>query len=358
MDKYIGQSGMTLLAPTTLLLSLLITALLVCNKSLLGIYAIQSETLTAHGAQRTAQNHLTQLSATLLNTSDEGFLLSSHQRILSQESITLNDVGLPIFTLSGKASVHTISRSVVESVIKFPLLLNVPPAAFSVASALPPSSKFELALPQSPADSGRAFSLWSKNGVPATGDRHISCLHDHFNDGKCKQRRISSNAQQGDDFYVFDRNFPSDLIIFLFGVDTIALHLVEAYSAKIITHCHQLNEESVGLYVIESDCLISTKSIIGTPTTPVLLISKNANIDFKPHAQFNGLFVALCVDSAVSYDITMHPSAFINGALMTDCKLSGSSHIRVSFNRPLLSALQQTPRLQQLHRIPGSWRDF
>ncbi|NMH58954.1 hypothetical protein [Alteromonas ponticola] len=358
MDKQLNQKGMTLLGPVTLLLSLVITALLLCNKMLLSAYAIKTVSLFADKTEDLAHNRLNRLRAALLNTENTIAIVADGQRVIGEQRVEINDMSLPLLSLEGQARMHNSERTIVESVIKSPLLLNIPSSPLSISTFLPRDAKIELALPEPLVASGKFFSLWSAKSVSTETNQQVSCIWDDFIQGECQLWPLSSSAHPGNDFFIADTQFPSDLIRFLFGVETASLGLIENYSATLIENCHALNEGSSGLFVVSTDCTVAALSEVGTVTNPVLVIAKNNTLKLGSDVVFHGLYVGLCLDSAISYDIIMHSSAFIDGALMTNCAVSSQSSIRVSYNPSLLTALQGIAKLQQLHRIPGSWRDF
>ncbi|MCW8092918.1 hypothetical protein [Alteromonas sp. ASW11-130] len=358
MDEQAFNKGMAMLAPVTLLLSLVVTALLICNNTLLTVYAMKTETHFAERAQRDAQSRIEHLKATLLNADATPPPLLSGQTIHAEQKIDINGLELPTYTLSAHTTIHRSERTITEAVIKAPILLNLPTAPLSVLGSIPRQTIFELGIPDKFVDLNSYFSLWSR-GVPAITAKHqVSCRASHFNNGECLLRVLSSSQSYGPDFYIGDTDFPSDLILFLFGLQSKFLDALSQYSAESISTCKELNEESSGMYIIDSDCTFPVKKVIGTPTAPVLLISINSNVQLEPDVKFFGLLVSLCIDSALSYDIKMHASASIFGALMANCTISKHSYIRVRFSQSILNALRDNSKMQRLYRIPGSWRDF
>ncbi len=352
------SQGMTLLAPVTLLLSLVISALFITSKTLQTVYAVNTESQYAEKAHLQAQTQIHQLSATLLQPEKSFSPLPSGQTLHSNQQVAINGTDVSIFTVSGQAQVQYIKQVITESLIKAPLLLNMPPAPFSVSSSLYRQTRLELGIPEVLVNTGSYISLWSQLPTPENASHQVSCLVKIMQTGNCLQNPLYSNKHKGADFFDDDSAFPDDIVEFLFGVERHSLALLESYAAQTISDCDSANLKAGGFYILNTDCTLSANTAIGTPTSPVLLITKNANFTFKSDSALHGMLIALCFDSALRYDIKMHSNAYIEGALMTDCDISRQSHIRVNFSPAILEMLRKAPYLQRLQRIPGSWSDF
>ncbi len=347
-----------MLAPITLLLSLVISALFITSKTLQTVYSVNSDSRTAEKVHLQAQSQVHQLHATLLDHEKSVSALPNGQRLRLKQQATINGTAVSIFTVSGQAQMHNHRQVITESLIKAPLLLNMPPAPFSAASNLAKQIRLELGIPEMVVDTGTYLSLWSRLPTNANASHQVSCLVRNMKAGGCFQKPLSSTTHKGADFYDDDSNFPDDLISFLFGIESHSLDLLEKYAAQAISDCENTGSEDGGFYILNADCTLPANMTIGTPTSPVLLISNNANLIFKSDTAFYGMLIALCVDSAQSYDIKMHSNAYIEGAMMTDCAISHQSHIRVKFSPTILATLREMPFLQRVQRIPGTWRDF
>jgi len=105
---------------------------------------------------------------------------------------------------------------------------------------------------------------------------------------------------------VQDPDFPCDLFQFYFGVPKESYEIVKGY-AKILTDCSTLDENSTGIYWISGpQCLINSNVEVGSPLTPVMIISAATETRLNGGAKIYGI---LYISDAETRVPTWYPTA-------------------------------------------------
>jgi len=119
---------------------------------------------------------------------------------------------------------------------------------------------------------------------------------------------------------VQDADFPCDLFQFYFAVPRTSYEIVKGYS-QIITDCDSLGPNSFGIYwVTGSECRINSNTQVGSPQSPVMLISAATLTKLNGGATIYGtLFVTDVEDSGAKLQSngtnTIYGSAIVDGLL-------------------------------------------
>ena len=159
---------------------------------------------------------------------------------------------------------------------------------------------------------------------------------------------------QGIDIVV-DDGFPCDLFKFYFGVPKASYTLIKS-TATVLSDCSSLGPGTSGLiWIIGSTCDILANTVIGSPRTPVVLISAASNTMLAGGAVIFGvLYIFDGEDPDAELDARGNNT--IHGAAIVDATMgSYTGTFQVVYSAAVLASLEGT---NGLGAVNGGWRDF
>jgi len=154
---------------------------------------------------------------------------------------------------------------------------------------------------------------------------------------------------------VADPNFPCDLFDFYFGVPKTSYEIVKSY-AKILSNCDSLGPNSTGIYWISgSECRINSNTQVGSPQTPVLLVSAATETRFNGGATFYGiLYISDTEKPNAALDVNGNNTIY--GQVIVDATLSSyTGTFQVVYNE---TAVGRAAGGGGLGTVIGGWSDF
>jgi hypothetical protein len=154
---------------------------------------------------------------------------------------------------------------------------------------------------------------------------------------------------------VEDANFPCDLFAAYFGVPDSQYHQIKN-TAKILPDCSTLGPQSNGvIWISGPSCTINSNTQIGSPDSPVVLITSATTTTFNGGTTvFGVLYIFDGEDSSAVVEST--GSIVIYGAVIVDAvidQLAGT--FQVVYND---AVLVRAAGIAGLGSVNGGWRDF
>lgn len=154
---------------------------------------------------------------------------------------------------------------------------------------------------------------------------------------------------------VEDLNFPCDLFAAYFGVPANQYQQIKN-TAKILPDCSTLGPQSNGvIWISGPSCTINANTQIGSPNSPVVLITSATTTTFNGGTKvFGVLYIFDGEDSTAVLNST--GSIVIYGAVIVDAvidRLSGT--FQVVYNDAVLT---RAAGVGGLGPVNGGWRDF
>ncbi len=154
---------------------------------------------------------------------------------------------------------------------------------------------------------------------------------------------------------VADPDFPCDLFDFYFGVPKTSYEIVKSY-AKVLNNCDSLGPNSTGIYWISgSECRINSNTQVGSPLTPVLLVSAAAQTRMNGGATFYGiLYISDAENPGAALDVNGNNTVY--GQVIVDAQLSSyTGTFQVVYNE---NAVGRAAGGGGLGTVIGGWSDF
>jgi hypothetical protein len=160
---------------------------------------------------------------------------------------------------------------------------------------------------------------------------------------------------------IADIDFPCDLFQFYFGVSRANYETVKGYS-KIITSCAPLvalGKNANGIYWVSGeDCTFGASDIIGSPETPVLLITAATTTKFGGGATIFGSVFATDVEKE-NAEIVLNGTGAIYGALIVESGFSSSNSSGATFDIVWNENISKKAGTSGgLGNVLGGWSDF
>jgi len=270
--------------------------------------------------------------------------------------------------------------TIAKPVANFKNLAGKPVVPLTAKTTFPPTGNAELVPNPNAGGIGVPVSVWANNnascgsGVAAVGSGSWSTceLHEWYGvddiplDVACDQPSCSctqneaisysagATTYQGIDI-VADPNFPCDVFEFYFNVPK-SQYLVVKNSATVLSDCSSLDANSTGVFWISGDaCHINTNTIIGSPESPIVLISAATLTKLNGGAVIYGvLYVFDGEDAGATLD--SNGSNTIYGAVIVDATMGNYNG---TFQVVYASAvLTNAAGISGLGTVSGGWRDF
>jgi len=154
---------------------------------------------------------------------------------------------------------------------------------------------------------------------------------------------------------VADADFPCDLFDFYFGVPKTSYEIVKSY-AKVLSNCDSLGPNSTGIYWISgSECRINSNTQVGSPQTPVLVVSAAAQTRMNGGATFYGiLYISDTEVPGAELDVNGNNTVY--GQVIVDAALSSyTGTFQVVYNE---TAVGRAAGGGGLGTVIGGWSDF
>jgi hypothetical protein len=154
---------------------------------------------------------------------------------------------------------------------------------------------------------------------------------------------------------VDDPDFPCDLFNFYFGIPRANYEIVKGYS-QVLSDCSTLGPNSTGIFWISGEeCRINSNTQVGSPATPVLLISAAAETRLNGGAVIYGVFYVSDTEepNAALYS---NGTNTIYGQTIVDASLgSYTGTFQVVYNENAISRAAGTGGLGS---VIGGWADI
>ncbi|MBU2979098.1 hypothetical protein [Alteromonas sp. C1M14] len=304
-----------------------------------------------------AQRNLAEYSARLVHSPSWSIGLpsdlASSLSNVAHETIEGVEVDVATVTMKHTTGLFTVIHQ--QDIVRFPLLLNVPPAALILADGLIDDATFTLYLPPSTAHPTYSYSVWANQPLDMTVENRITCASLTIDESSCLASILSQTPWKNSDIKDADSHLPLDILNYLFGthIDEISYDTLKEITWQRATSCAAIDPNARFLWV-EGSCQLSASDAIGSSDEPVILIVENGHILLQDEAKIYGLVVSLQADSLFSYQVVTHDNSLIEGSLILNHQATSNSEIRIKYHYPLLMKLQQMPQLQQLALVPGS----
>jgi hypothetical protein len=164
----------------------------------------------------------------------------------------------------------------------------------------------------------------------------------------------ANTTYQGIDI-IADPAFPCDLFQFYFGVPRAQYQIIKN-SATLLTDCSSLDEFSSGLYWVSgSNCTINANSTIGSPRTPVIIISAATTTKLNGGAKIFGVLYVFDGEDA-SATLNAIGTNTVYGAAIVDATMGQyQGTFQVVYAKGVLANAQGA---NGLGAVNGGWRDF
>ncbi len=239
-------------------------------------------------------------------------------------------------------------------IVRYPLLMSLPPAPLLLTATLDASAGFLLFLPSSVKHPLHQLSVWSAVTVDMTSNR-FSCTVESADTNACKAAPLSYESQKNSDIHDGDPTLALPLPDYLFAtsVDGSELSDYQQLAGYQGSDCTTLPAEVTFMW-ITGNCIVPANQHLGTSEKPVLIIIDNGHLELSGDTVITGLVVSLTHDSGFSRKLRMNGNARVTGGVIANHAATPDSFIVVQYHYPVLRKLQNALHLQQLAIVPGS----
>jgi len=154
---------------------------------------------------------------------------------------------------------------------------------------------------------------------------------------------------------VADPNFPCDLFSFYFGVPKTSYEIVKGYS-QVLSDCSTLGPNSTGIYWISGpECRINSNTVVGSPQTPVMLISAATETRFNGGAKIYGIVYISDAENPAAA-LYSNGNNTVYGQVIVDATLgSYTGTFQVVYNENIVA---KASGQGGLGGVIGGWADF
>lgn len=239
-------------------------------------------------------------------------------------------------------------------IVRFPLLMSLPPAPLLLTTTLDHHAGFSLFLPPSGKHPTHLMSVWSAATVDMASNR-VTCTLESTDTDACKASPLSYESMKAGDIHDIDLTLALPLTDYLFAssADGSELSDYQQLADYQGSDCTSL-PAGVAFMWISGNCVIPANQIIGSNEKPVLLIVDNGHLELSGDTVITGLVVSLTHDSSFSRRLRMSGNARVTGSVIANHASSPDSFMVVQYHYPVLRKLQNSLHLQQLAIVPGS----
>lgn len=242
-----------------------------------------------------------------------------------------------------------------QSLVRFPLLINLPPAPLLIHDSLHALAEFHLYVPPSGAHPLWSLAVWSNSEINLQSAPRFTCTELTIHAHMCEVNAISYGTVKKSDIKDKDNALPANASHYLFASDIDKSTLTEFKSIAWTqtNSCHSLPVATPFIW-IDGDCEIPSSTSIGSPSSPVLMIVQNGDLQLHANARIYGLVLSIREHTMVTQRVVIAPDAAIVGSLVLNHPASANSKIQVRYDFSVLETLRSQPALQQIALIPGS----
>ena len=281
---------------------------------------------------------------------------------ISQQAMSVfgGNSSLLTLTSTGKSADGLATAKVIEQFLLYPILHNIPVAPLMVKDGFNPAGQFEVVTNPDGRGKQLPLSVWSDKAVVLSATLSHTCNLVDYNLGQCQSQALSNQNQKAVDIVDVSSTFPVDLVSYLFNIPLANWSNLKQLAKYQFADCQSLDNNSVGLIWISGTCRIGLAKQIATKSKPIILVVSDGDIKLDKAAIIYGLVLSFKPpNSVLNVQVDMQVGASIEGALASNHQLGQNNEsIQVVYNAAVLKGLVAQPELQEMARVPGSWRDF
>lgn len=293
-----------------------------------------------------------------------GLLSNNHSFSVSavRQDLMRDNMNMHLFTLSatGGSADGLAQRTIVQQVLMYPLLVNIPAAPLIMLDGLNGNLEFEIVANADGAGDGVALSMWTNALLDQQALSGISCGLQEWNDGACATKAYSKTNAIGNDIVAQSATFPSDLLAHFFNVTQTDYQVLRNKANNIAMNCDSLSPQSTGLIWIDGNCQLLTGLSIGSVLSPIILVVYGGNLTIGDNVEVHGMVLFLKpTSSAFNHAVSFAATSILKGAFISNQAITLNAGIlRVIYDSNIFSALLTNPNFMRVAKVPGSWRDF
>lgn len=286
--------------------------------------------------------------------------------------VTITSVGTAGYSSAAVDSDDSEAKvSIQQKAIIGNILSGAPDSPLTVAASMVASGNFSVAANPNGGGAGVPLSIWSSEEVDLGGSFSSCALQGvTFDENGYATSVCNSNIySQSDnkdpdngkksDILDEDLNFPPNLLIYLFGVNSIDELINRDYTDKeILNDCSTIDESSTGLFIVDGACDLSGKDAVGTAENPIILVVMDGQL--KANASTNIFGIVYVRSEDVSASIQANGGATLYGALIADKNVSvdiAAGGFNAIYDANVLSRIQSGSQFSYVARVSGTWRD-
>ena len=286
-----------------------------------------------------------------------GFTVQGVRQLVVRDS---GELTLLTLTSTGTSPDGLATVNMSEQAIQYSLLANAPDAPLIVAGGLAVGGNFEVTANPNGGGTGVPLSIWTDQAVDLNNGSGTTCGLYEYNQGNCSTEPYSEAGFKGLDIVDNDPGFPDDLMEYLFNVPDDNWADLRADATEILADCTTLSAASVGLIWVDGDCTINAGTVIGTPTSPVILIVTDGDIKMNGGALLHGILFSFRKPGVVAdFEIDMAGGAHVLGVVASNHPVGhANGTYNAVYDASVLTAIEQHDAFIRVARVPGSWRDF
>lgn len=314
--------GSILFTPLALMLGLAVSAVVWLSYALATHDLLLFHAITRENLHTKAQNHLQSLASELrlalpdhANLQDETLAF-----VQAHDKINVRGALLSLTTLQSKQSKGHLSITEHQRFLTSPLITHLPPTPLVQQVSITEGTVLNLT-----GTEDDAAQIWTNSPSDFTSDF----------------RPLSSPRV-------------ADAMKFLTGMPATQVKAISA----VYTNCNALPTQPSAIIWVSGPCEPPASSVLGSVEKPVFIIIENGDVLLRGNSKWFGIVVSLQRDSALHYRIQMSTDSVLTGALISNHGMTSSSLLNVRWDIDVLYALQNSPFLQRITPVKGSWRDF
>lgn len=271
--------------------------------------------------------------------------------------------------------------TVAKPVANFKNLAGSPTVPLVTKSTFPPGGTAEVVPNPNAGGVGVPVSVWGNTNPACPADPPIlgeggnwsTCqLHEWYGadaapkNVRCataacncsREEAISYSAtptvHQGMDIKL-DDSFPCDLFEVFFGVPRSMYQTIKS-SATVLSDCSSLGPESSGLYWISgAECAISANTTVGSPRTPIILVSAASETILQGGAEIFGVLYIFDGEDANATIYNRGDNAVYGAAVVDATMGTYNGTFQVVYSSGVLASASGN---NGLGSVGGGWRDF
>jgi hypothetical protein len=248
---------------------------------------------------------------------------------------------------------------VTEQALTYSVLANPPDVPLIVKGGLAVGGSFEVAANPNGGGEGVPLSIWTDTNVDMGGSG-TTCGLQEFRDGNCSASPYSESGFKDADILDNDPTFPPDLMEYLFNIPESEWETLRNQANIRLAGCGTLGPASVGLIWVDGDCSLNANVVVGSATSPVILVVTDGDLTMNGGSSINGMVFSFRKPTTVAdFELNMIGGALVNGVVASNHSVG---HANGTFNSvydaDVLAQLEMHDAFQRVARVPGSWRDF